>query len=121
AEDFRPVRDEQTLATFRAAHDLPERYLLFLGTLEPRKNLVGLIEAYALLREQHEATPSLVIAGAKGWYYQELFECVRAHNLQHAIIFAGYVAREEQPLWYSSAEAFVYPSLFEGFGIPVVE
>ncbi len=121
AEDFQPIRDEATLAAFRAAHHLPERYLLFLGTLEPRKNLVGLIEAYALLRERHEGTPHLVIAGAKGWYYHELFERVRAHRLEDAITFAGYVAREEQPLWYSSAEAFVYPSLYEGFGIPVVE
>lgn len=120
-DDFQPVRDEEKLAAFRAAHRLPERYALFLGTLEPRKNLVGLVEAYAQLREQHADTPSLVIAGAKGWYYSELFERVRALGLLGAITFAGYVAREEQPMWYSGAEAFVYPSLYEGFGIPVLE
>lgn len=121
APDFQPIRDKERLAAFRAAHSLPERYLLFLGTLEPRKNLIGLVEAYALLRQQHEDTPILVLAGAKGWYYEELFERVKALNVQDSITFAGYVAREEQPLWYSGAEAFVYPSLYEGFGIPVVE
>ena len=95
--------------------------MLFLGTLEPRKNLIALVEAYALLRQQHDDMPILVIAGAKGWYYKELFERILALNLQDTITFAGYVAREEQPLWYSGAEVFVYPSLYEGFGIPVVE
>src|SRR5262249_40423202 len=112
ASDFQPIRDNERLAAFRAAHNLPERYLLFLGTLEPRKNLVGLVEAYALLRQQHEDTPTLVIAGAKGWYYEELFERIKSLNVQDAITFAGYVAREEQPLWYSGAVAFVYPSLY---------
>jgi glycosyltransferase involved in cell wall biosynthesis len=121
APDFQPIRNVEQLAAFRAAHGLPDRYLLYLGTLEPRKNLVGLVEAYALLREQHDDVPTLVIAGAKGWYYEELFERVQALNLQNGITFAGYVAREEQPLWYSGAEAFVYPSLYEGFGMPVAE
>lgn len=118
---FRPVEDEQTLADFRARHDLPQRYLLYLGTLEPRKNLVGLVEAYARLRAQHADTPPLVLAGAKGWYYQPLFERINSLGMQQHITFAGYVARAEQPLWYAGAELFVYPSLYEGFGLPVAE
>lgn len=119
--DFRPVRDTEQLAAFRAAHHLPERYMLYLGTLEPRKNLERLVTAYASLRAERPETPPLVIAGAKGWYFQPLFERVRALGAENAITFVGYVSREEQPLWYSAARAFLYPSLYEGFGLPVLE
>lgn len=119
--DFQPMHDAQMLAAFRADHNLPPRYLLFLGTLEPRKNLPRLIEAYARLRAREADTPPLVIAGGKGWYYQEVFEQVRAHGLEEAITFAGYISRKEQPLWYAGAELFIYPSLYEGFGLPIAE
>lgn len=119
--DIHPIRDTSRLAAFRTAHGLPERYLLYLGTLEPRKNLERLVTAYAHLRSAAPETPPLVIAGAKGWYFQALFERVRALNAENTITFVGYVSREEQPLWYSGATAFVYPSLYEGFGLPVQE
>lgn len=119
--DFQPQRDPALRAAFRARHELPERYILFLGTIEPRKNLLTLIEAYAKLRALDDATPQLVIAGAKGWYYSSVFERVRALGLERSVTFAGYVVREEQPLWYSCAEICIYPSLYEGFGLPVVE
>jgi glycosyltransferase involved in cell wall biosynthesis len=120
-DDFRPVEDPHVLAEFRTRHNLPERYILFLGTLEPRKNLVGLVEAYARLRAMDPYAPQLVLAGAKGWYFQSVFERVQSLGLQRSITFAGYVVREEQPLWYAAAEMFVYPSFYEGFGIPVAE
>ncbi len=119
--DFRPVRDADALAAFKARHGLPERYLLFLGTIEPRKNLLTLLEAYARLLSSCPDTPPLIIAGAKGWYYQAVFDRVRSLGLERHMAFAGYVVREEQPLWYSGAELFVYPSLYEGFGLPVAE
>ena len=118
---FRPVEDPHVLAEFRVRHALPPRYLLYLGTLEPRKNVVGLVEAYARLRTEDGETPPLVLAGAKGWYYQPLFERINSLGMQEHITFAGYVAREEQPLWYAGAELFIYPSLYEGFGLPVAE
>lgn len=118
---FRPVEDATELAEFRTRHGLPPRYLLYLGTLEPRKNLVGLVEAYARLRNGDAETPPLVLAGAKGWYYQPLFERINSLGMQQHITFAGYVAREEQPLWYAGAELFIYPSFYEGFGLPVAE
>jgi glycosyltransferase involved in cell wall biosynthesis len=121
AADFQPVGDPETLARFRARHGLPERYLLYLGTLEPRKNLLTLVEAYARLRGQMADAPPLVLAGAKGWYYEPLFSRVRALGLERVVMFPGYVARDEQPLWYAGAELFVFPSLYEGFGLPVVE
>lgn len=119
--DFQPTVDPMLLAQFRARQQLPERYVLFLGTLEPRKNLLGLVEAYAILRTLDPQTPQLVIAGGKGWYYQAVFDRVRALKLERHITFAGYVAREDQPLWYSGADLFVYPSVYEGFGLPVAE
>lgn len=119
--DFQPQRDPATLAAFRARHGLPERYLLYLGTLEPRKNLVALVEAYAMLRAEQPDAPPLILAGAKGWYFQPLFERVQALGLERAVTFAGYVSREEQALWYAGATLFVYPSLYEGFGLPVAE
>jgi len=119
--DYQPERDVQRLAEFRARHDLPEHYLLFLGTLEPRKNLDVLVEAYARLRRLDELAPPLVLAGAKGWYYDSLFERVRALGLERHITFAGYVSRDEQPLWYAGADLFIYPSVYEGFGLPIAE
>jgi glycosyltransferase involved in cell wall biosynthesis len=119
--DFRPEPDGARLDAFRAQHNLPPNYLLYLGTLEPRKNLVTLVEAYARLRAESPDAPPLILAGGKGWYYQPLFERVRALGLERHVTFAGYVSREEQALWYAGAGLFLYPSLYEGFGLPVVE
>jgi glycosyltransferase involved in cell wall biosynthesis len=120
-DDFRPCLDQAILGEFRARRRLPERYILFLGTLEPRKNVTLLLEAYARLRRLDAQAPQLVIAGAQGWYYQTIFERVRTLGLQSYVTFAGYVSRQEQPLWYAAAELFVYPSVYEGFGMPVAE
>lgn len=119
--DYQPVTDPHVLDEFRARHNLPAHYLLFLGTLEPRKNLLTLVEAYARLRALDENAPHLVLAGGKGWYYQSLFERVQALGLERHITFAGYVSREEQPLWYAGADVFIYPSVYEGFGLPIAE
>jgi glycosyltransferase involved in cell wall biosynthesis len=121
APDFQ-LADPTTLARFRAEKGLPERYLLYLGTLEPRKNVETLIMAYARLRSHMSAdTPPLILAGAKGWYYEPLFQRVRELGIERDVTFVGYVSREEQPLWYAGAAVFVYPSLYEGFGMPIVE
>lgn len=107
------------VARFRAARDLPKRMLLAVGTLEPRKNLRGLLEAFALLAPDTDAT--LVIVGAKGWLYDEIFATLEQLGLRDRVRFAGYVPGEELPLWYNAAEVFVYPSLYEGFGLPPLE
>jgi len=116
---FRPP-DPAAIEAFRARHDLPECYLLYLGTLEPRKNLVTLVRAYARLREQGLEWP-LVLAGGKGWLYEDIFRAVEEWNLGEHVRFPGYVSYEEQPLWYGGATIFVYPSTYEGFGLPVLE
>ncbi len=116
--------DPAAVETFRRKRGLPERFLLTLGTLEPRKNLERLIDAYAAWRA-HASTQdrdiALVLAGGQGWFYEQIYRQVKTLNLTDVIHFPGYVPGEELPDWYRAALAFVYPSLFEGFGLPVLE
>ncbi|MDX1993894.1 MAG: glycosyltransferase family 1 protein [bacterium] len=109
----------ETVADFRQRKGLPERFWLFVGTLEPRKNLVTLLDAYAALPAS-ERLP-LVIGGGKGWLYEDIFERVSRYQLQDTVTFPGFLPADELPLWYNSAEAFIFPSVFEGFGLPVLE
>lgn len=117
---FRPLSAEE-LDAFRHQRGLPEHFVLFLGTLEPRKNLDTLLEAYALWCQAQPSAPALVIAGAKGWYFQHVFASVERLELSQRVHFAGYVPIAELPAWYGAADLFVYPSQYEGFGLPVLE
>jgi glycosyltransferase involved in cell wall biosynthesis len=119
-DDFRPVDDPGLLDQLRRKHSLPPRMLLFVGTIEPRKNLTTLLKSYALLRERMHAPP-LVIGGPPGWRHGEVFSLVEELGLGDEVLFPGYIARDELPLWYNVAELFVYPSLYEGFGLPPLE
>jgi glycosyltransferase involved in cell wall biosynthesis len=112
-----PARQVQA---FRQAKGLPERFVLFLGTLEPRKNLTTLVQAFARTQAARQGV-KLVIAGGKGWYYQEIFASVERFGLEDAVLFPGFVPDAELPLWYNTATVFVYPSLYEGFGLPLLE
>jgi len=98
-----------------------EPLLLFVGTIEPRKNLKNLIRAFYLLKKEHLLPHKLVIIGMKGWMYEEVFKLVDELNLGQEIIFKDYVANEQLRYWYAKSEVFVYPSLYEGFGFPIVE
>ncbi|MGC8826329.1 MAG: glycosyltransferase family 4 protein [Anaerolineae bacterium] len=110
---------------YRRRRGLPERFVLFVGTLEPRKNITGLIEAYRLLAADWPHGPAelpvLVIAGAKGWYYQDVYQAVQRAELMERVVFTGYVPADELPFLYNAATLFVYPSLYEGFGLPPLE
>lgn len=119
-ESFRPLPAAE-IAAFKAAQHLPDTFVLYLGTLEPRKNVEGLIRAYARWREKEATAPPLVVAGGKGWYYHQIFDLIETLHLKEAIHFPGYVPQEMLPLWYNAAALFVYPSFFEGFGLPVLE
>jgi glycosyltransferase involved in cell wall biosynthesis len=116
---FRPL-DATAVQAFRSRHGLTERFILFLGTLEPRKNLPRLLEAYALLRRRGRA-PLLVVAGARGWRHSGIDERLRHLGLEGAVRFLDYVPPSELPLCYNAAGVFVYPSLYEGFGLPPLE
>jgi glycosyltransferase involved in cell wall biosynthesis len=119
-EAFRPLLDDQ-VAAFRSERGLPERFILFVGTIEPRKNVTRLIEAFASLHTCELANLKLVIGGAKGWFYGDVFARVEELGLESAVMFPGYIPVSELPLWYNAAELFVYPSLYEGFGLPPLE
>lgn len=100
---------------------IPREYILYLGTLEPRKNLERLIRAYSMLNEKNSDIPALVLAGQKGWYYDQIFSTVEELHLEKKVIFLGYVPDEDVPLLLCGAKMFVFPSLYEGFGLPPLE
>lgn len=121
---FRPVTDPAALAEVSRRYGLPARYILTVGTLEPRKNLVTLLEAYAALREAGR-TPGvgLVLAGGKGWLFEETLARLRALGLDAdpAVVLTGYVPEADLPAILGGAEVFAFPSVFEGFGLPPLE
>jgi len=119
-ERFHSLPAEEVLA-FRRKKGLPEQFLLHVGTLEPRKNLSLLLRAYARLRAAGGNPPPLILAGARGWMCEGLFSQVEELGLGDSVHFPGYVRPEELPLWYNAATCFVYPSLYEGFGLPPLE
>ncbi len=117
---YHHVDDRESLESIRRKYHLPERFLLYVGVLEPRKNLPVLVRAYRSL--VNRGIPhSLVIVGRKGWMYDQLFQTIRDLDLASRVIFTGYVPEAELPLIYSTADLFIYPSLYEGFGLPVLE
>jgi glycosyltransferase involved in cell wall biosynthesis len=119
---FAPVRDPARLQAVRRRYGIAREYILSVGSLQPRKNLVRLIRAYVNLRRRDEEWDhQLVIVGKKGWLYQDIFRAARQSPFGEDILFTGYVPEEDLPALYSGATVFVYPSLFEGFGLPVLE
>lgn len=101
-------------------YGITKDYLLYLGTLKPSKNIKGLIKAYHILRSQYPNI-QLVIAGKKGWIYKDIFALVEKLKLKDRVVFTGFVSDKEKEILLASAKAFVLPSFWEGFGIPVLE
>ncbi len=116
-ESLAPVRDPAALAAVRARYRLPERYLLFVGTLQPRKNIARIVQAYGRWRAAQGGTDvGLVLAGPQGWLYDP-----RWTEGVHGVVLPGYVDDADVAALYSGAEALVFPTLHEGFGFPVLE
>jgi glycosyltransferase involved in cell wall biosynthesis len=115
---FQPVTDDRQQQQIRIQYALPQRFIFFVGTLEPRKNLPNLIRAFAAAKLDEV---KLVIAGKRGWMYQPIFDLVQELGLEQDVQFVGFIPDEDLPALYSLAEAFVFPSLYEGFGLPVLE
>jgi len=113
----RPVHSPETLSRY----GITQPYFLFVGTIEPRKGLETLLDAFALFRKNIPGPFRLVIAGAKGWKTDSFFERLRTHPNREDILLTGFVDRDELPALYSMAFAFVYPSSYEGFGLPLLE
>jgi glycosyltransferase involved in cell wall biosynthesis len=110
----------EAIARFRREKNLPDKFLLFLGTLEPRKNLITLIRAYAIMKRDCPDA-RLVLAGGIGWLADDILAAIKTAGVEDSLLLPGYVAAEEKALWLSSATAFVYPSSYEGFGLPPLE
>lgn len=118
---FYRVMDESQRGRMREKYDLPEDFILYVGTLEPRKNIPRLIRAFAYGVASKGLPHHLVIAGRKGWRFDEIFHEVRALDLSGRVHFPGYVETLELTVLYSMARALAYPSLYEGFGLPCLE
>ena len=117
---FEPIGDGARLARVRLRYALPPRFLLYVGAIEPRKNLPRLMKAFAMARARgmpHE----LVCVGPYGWASRDLYRCIDRLGLRATVHFTGYVPVDDLPVIYSLGELFVFPSLYEGFGLPVVE
>jgi glycosyltransferase involved in cell wall biosynthesis len=121
---FQPVQDQAILRRVRDRYRLPERFVLGVSTLEPRKNFTGLIAAFNQLTAAHPSSTAdlhLVIAGGQGWLYDDIFAAAEASAVHQRIHFPGFIADEDLPALYNLATLFAFPSHYEGFGIPVLE
>ncbi len=120
SKGFEPLGEGGSAQAIRAKYGLPERAIVYIGTIEPRKNLTRLVEAFARASvEQPEV--SLAIAGMKGWMYDGLFQRVKELGLEPKVLFLGFVPEEDKRALLCAAEVFAYVSLYEGFGLPVLE
>lgn len=120
-ERFRPERDPAATERVKQTYGIKGDYFLYLGTLEPRKNLERLIDAYAAFAGDVNVPPRLVLAGGKGWLYEGIFQKVQSLGLSDRVVFTQYVASEDMCALMSGALAFTFPSLYEGFGMPPLE
>src|SRR3989344_1034581 len=112
---------EAALKHFKQLNHVPNRFVFSLGTLEPRKNIAGLIRAFNILRSKPEfGDLKLILAGTKGWKYSDVFNEMKDSPYSKDIIYLGYI-EDSRAYYYSLASVFVYPSFFEGFGLPVLE
>ena len=119
-DEFRQIPHSEVQAR-REQAGWPQRFILSVGTLEPRKNYPALIRAYARYRQTSSRPLPLLIGGGKGWRYDEIFALVNELQLEDSVRFLGYLPAEQLPWLYNAATLFVYPSLYEGFGLPVAE
>jgi glycosyltransferase involved in cell wall biosynthesis len=116
---FRP-QSEESMDLARVSYGLPDRYLLCVGTIEPRKNLTRLLTAWEPLYVAGEAPP-LVIVGRRGWLNDDFFAALERSPVRDGVTFPGWVADDDLPAIYAAAEMFLFPSIYEGFGLPVLE
>ena len=119
---FCRVSQTQRLRATRQKYGIDQRpFLLGLSTLQPRKNFTRLIRAFHAARLEAALPHQLVIGGKKGWLFEEIFATVQELGLESEVLFPGFIADGDLPALYSAAEFFVYPSLYEGFGLPILE
>jgi len=120
-ERYRVLEDRQAVAAVSARYGIDREFILYTGTLEPRKNVPALVRAFHRLKRETKLPHKLVLAGKKGWLYEDIFAEVRTLGVEHDVIFTGYVPDEDLPVLYNGASLFAYPSFYEGFGLPPLE
>ncbi len=120
-EKFYPVTDTSRINSVKKSLGIQRDYFLYLGTIEPRKNLERLIEAYSILVSKNENVPLLVMAGGKGWLNSAIYQKVTEYGIEKNVIFTKYIPDEDLCPLINGATAFVFPSLYEGFGMPPLE
>jgi anaerobic magnesium-protoporphyrin IX monomethyl ester cyclase len=121
APEFVPISDTSALSEVRRRYGLPDRFILYVGTIEPRKNLPRLLDAFADRYRSGDLTCHLVCAGPYGWRSRDVARRVASLDVASAVHFLGYVPFADLPALYNLSSLFVFPSLYEGFGLPVVE
>lgn len=120
SELFNPDLNTTRIENIKNKYKTGEKYLLFIGTIEPRKNIKNLILAFHRFSLENNDY-KLVIAGKKGWYFQEVFRLPEKLGLNEKVIFTGFIDEEDKPYLIAAAKIFIYPSMYEGFGLPVLE
>ncbi len=118
---FKPIENLHFLDKVRQKYSQGKPFILYVSTLEPRKNHLNLLKVFNIIVKEHKIKHNLVLTGKRGWYYKELFEFVEKNNLQDRVLFVGYIPDSDLPSLYNAADLFVFPSLYEGFGLPILE
>lgn len=118
---FRPVEDGERIEVVKERYAIRGDYFLHVGTLQPRKNLARLLEAFSLFRGRVGGRMTLALAGVKGWLTEGFFRRLEELGLGESVRLLGYVPQEALPALYGGAKALVFPSLYEGFGLPLLE
>lgn len=118
---FSPMTNEIELARVREHYRLPNNFILFVSTVEPRKNLPMLLRAFKRLRDNYKSNAVLAVAGNRGWLFEQVDQVLAELNLEDAVRFLGGVPNEELVYLYNAAKLFVFPSFYEGFGLPPLE
>lgn len=121
AENYTPMKPKQANEYLQETYGIGGPFILYVGNLEPRKNLSRLLRAFAELKRRRSLVHKLVIVGQKAWLYDGIFTTIRDHALSDQVVFTNYIPAHDLPYFYNAAAMLVYPSIFEGFGLPVVE
>lgn len=117
---FKPIRDGEEIQRIKNKYKTGGKYLLHVGTLHPRKNLEFLVKVFSRISSIFPEY-NLVLTGKKGWYYEKLYNLINALGLKDNVVFTGYLPDEDAPCLYNGASVFLFPSLYEGFGLPPLE
>ena len=118
--EFHPILDQEILQECQSKYNLPSDFILFVGLIEPRKNLPMLLRSYSQLKKFHLDLP-LVLVGRKGWQFEIVAELIKELGIENKVLLTGYIPDQDLPLIYNLARLFVYPSSYEGFGFPPLE